>query len=317
MSETFKTGVPGREKIGPMIDLANAETFLTTHARLLERGRLELLFEHEGGVERVLSTLAAYRNPDGGFGWGLEPDQRAPSSQPAGAYQGFVVLGEVAEIDAAAASPLAVGLCDWAQTAALPGGALPFSLAGAASPGTAPWWAAGDPTAPSLHITAGICAHAQRVRAHDPALAEHPWLAEATDWCLAQVAARERPGRGYELAFVLSLLDAVVDLRPQAAAELERMAAFVPASGELPVSEGADDEKLRPLAISPLPDRPLRALMPAGAVARHLEELEREQLPDGGWTVDFPSSSPAGAIEWRGIATIDALRLLRANGRLG
>jgi hypothetical protein len=298
-----------------MTDLATAETFLTTHARLLERARLDLLLARDGAAARVAAALAAYRNPDGGFGWGLEPDQRAGSSQPAGAYQGFVVLTELAAADPAAASDLTTGLCDWAQTAALPGGALPFSLAGARSPGTAPWWAAGDPSAPSLHITTGICAHAHHVRVHLPALAADPWLNAATDWCLEQVATQERPGSAYELAFTLSLLDAVLDVRPQATALLERMAAHVPPSGDLPVHEGSGDEKLRPLMISPLPDRPLRALMPAGAVDRHLGELAQEQLDDGGWTVDFPSSSPAGTMEWRGIATVEALQLLRANGR--
>lgn len=309
-----------------MTDLVNAETFLTTNARLLERQRLDLSLGRAGAAERVLSALAAYGNPDGGFGWGLEPDQRAASSQPAGAYQGFTVLAEVvaalaregaAGSDAARASDLAVALCDWAGSVALDGGALPFSLAGAASAGTAPWWAGGDPAVPSLHITAGICAHAQHVRAHDAALAAHPWLTDATDWCLQHVASQERPDSAYELAFVLGLLDAIVDVRPEAAAQLERMAAFVPPSGELPVHGGSEDEKLRPLQIAPRPDRPLRALFPADAIARHLTELESEQQPDGGWTVDFPSSSPAGTVEWRGIATVEALGLLRDNGRLG
>lgn len=296
-----------------MTDIAHAETFITTHARLLERQRLELLLGRAGAAERVLAALAAYRNPDGGFGWGLEPDQRAPSSQPAGAYEGFQLLAEAAP---ATTSPLATALCDWAQRVTLPGGGLPFALAGAASPGTAPWWAGADPAEPSLHITAGICAHAHHLRAHDPAVAAHPWLAQATDWCLRQVAAQERPDSAYELAFTLGLLDAVVDLRPEASEPLERLAALIPSSGALGVHGPDSEEKLRPLTLSPLPGRPLRALMPAGAIERDLDALAAEQQPDGGWTVDFPSSSPAGASAWRGIATVQALSLLHANGRI-
>ncbi|HST43414.1 MAG TPA: hypothetical protein VLK58_28065 [Conexibacter sp.] len=299
-----------------MTDITRAETFLATHARLLERRRLELLLRRAGAVDGVLSALAAYRNPDGGYGYGLEPDLRAAGSQPAGAFQALTVLAELAEQApeaAPAAGELTGRLCDWLDTIALDGGALPFSLAGADGPGTAPWWAGGDPTEPSLHITAGIGAYAQRVRAQAPALADHPWLTRATDWCLEQVAAGQRPeGGGYTLAFVLGLLDAVVDVRPSATAELERMAAFVPESGALPVSGGTDSEVLRPLRISPEPGRPLRALMPAEAIARDLAALAGEQEEDGGWTVDFPSSSPAGALEWRGIATIEAITLLRA-----
>jgi hypothetical protein len=33
-------------------------------------------------TDGALAALDAYRNADGGFGWGLEPDVRAPGSQP-------------------------------------------------------------------------------------------------------------------------------------------------------------------------------------------------------------------------------------------
>ena len=36
------------------------------------------------GPVDALDTLEGYRNDDGGYGWGLEPDLRAPESQPAG-----------------------------------------------------------------------------------------------------------------------------------------------------------------------------------------------------------------------------------------
>lgn len=291
-----------------MTDIAQAETFIATHARLLERHRLELLLGRGGAGERVLAALAAYRNADGGFGWGLEPDQRAASSQPAGAYQALTVLEQLAPAE----SELATALADWVQTVTLPGGGLPFALAGAASPGTAPWWAGADPAEPSLHITAGICDHAHRV----PALAGHPWLTTATDWCLEQIAAQERPGDAYEFAFSLGLLDAAAERRPQAAELLERLAAFIPPAGELGVHGPDSEQKLRPLTISPRPGRPLRALMPDGAIEHQLDALADEQRADGGWTVDFPSSSPAGEIEWRGIATVDALSLLHENGRI-
>ena len=33
----------------------------------------------------LLAALDGYRNPDGGYGWGLEPDLRTPESQPGAA----------------------------------------------------------------------------------------------------------------------------------------------------------------------------------------------------------------------------------------
>jgi hypothetical protein len=40
------------------------------------------------------------------------------------------------------------------------------------------------------------------------------------------------------------------------------------------------------------------------------------QREDGGWTFNWPAWSPLAELEWRGSVTVDALRVLRANGRL-
>jgi hypothetical protein len=82
------------------------------------------------------------------------------------------------------------------------------------------------------------------------------------------------------------------------------------------VPGGAAAEAVRPLDLSPRPDRPLRALLDPAAVEADLDRLEGEQAADGGWTVDWVQRSPAGGLEWRGWATVRAVRVLRANGRL-
>jgi hypothetical protein len=53
----------------------------------------------------------------------------------------------------------------------------------------------------------------------------------------------------------------------------------------------------------------------AHRVARHDPEVA-EQHDDGGWDVDWKHWSPAGGLEWRGWATVRAVRILRAHGRL-
>lgn len=295
-----------------MIDIDAARTFMDTHARLIDRRAVELLLD-DAPPEPLLTALAAYRNPDGGFGWALEPDLRVPGSQPVGALEALELLARIAP----ATSPLGKETCDWLDGAAFATGAIPFVIAGADAPGTAPWWAHADPAAASLHLTSAIGSAAHRVGRHDPAVAGHPWVARATDWALREIASRPSLG-SYELMYVLRLLDvlAAADADPRATAQLERLAALIPPSGELPVREGSDDEKLRLLDISQHPGTPLRALLDASAVERALAELEAGQREDGGWTVDFPSSSPAAALEWRGIATLRALETLREHGRL-
>jgi hypothetical protein len=255
----------------------------------------------------ALAVLAGYGNADGGFGWALEPDSRAPGSQPVAALHAFEVFAEVAPLT----SPLATGLLDWCGAVALPGGALPFALAGGASAGSAPMWASVDATAPSLHMTAVVLGIAQRVARHDPAVAAHPWLREATDWSLGKIAAIDGPQHAIEFRYVLALLDAL-----GAGDELARLGAHLPADGTLAVTGGKPDEAMRPLDFSPEPGRPLRDLLDPQAIEADLDRLEAEQHDDGGWDVDWAHWSPMGGLEWRGWATVRALRILRDNGRL-
>jgi hypothetical protein len=294
-----------------VIDLAAASVFMATHARLLDRRRLDRLLD-DAPADGLLAALAAYRNADGGFGWALEPDLRSPTSQPVGALHAFEVL----EVIAPATSPLAIGLCDWLASVTLPDGGLPFALPGADAPGSAPWWAGANQTTSSLHITTAVCGQAHRLAAHDPAVAGHAWLQQATEHCLRAVAALPEPGGAYELRYVLQFLDAIVDTVPEASNELERLARFLPSSGELAVDGGLEGEKLRPLDFAPLPGRSVRAYVSADVIDRDLERLAGEQRDDGGWDVDFLPSSPAAALEWRGYLTVRAIALLNTNQRL-
>jgi hypothetical protein len=293
------------------VDLTAARSFMAGHARVLDRRRFELLFDG-ADAEPVLAALEAYRNGDGGYGHGLEPDLRAPESQPAAALHAFEVFAEVAPVTA----PEAVELCNWLDAVALPDGGLPFALPIEDPTGCAPFWAHADPHAFSLQITAIVAAHANRVAAHDPAVAGHPWLVRATSRCLAAIAALDAAPAAYELAFALRLLDAVHDREAAAPALLARVGDYVPEDGRVVVAGGLPDETLRPLDLAPEPGRPARTLLDEAPVAADLERLAGEQGEDGGWSVDFQSYSPAAALEWRGYATVRALSVLRDNAML-
>jgi hypothetical protein len=64
------------------------------------------------------------------------------------------------------------------------------------------------------------------------------------------------------------------------------------------------------------PDSLARALFDEATIKAHLDHLARGQRTDGGWTFSWLAWSPAAEQEWRGCVTVDALRVLRANGRL-
>jgi len=291
------------------IDIPAALSFMAGHARLLDRRRLELLLG-AGDRAAVLSALDAYRNPDGGYGWGIEPDLRAGESQPSGALHAFEVLGDIAPV----CSPRAAELCDWLGSTSLPDGGLAFALPVGDAAAVAPFWAGADPAVSSLQITAYVAAAAQRVAAFDPAVAQHAWTARATRYCIAAIAAIDAAPHALVVNASLALLDAVHDTQAEAPALLRRLGELIPADGRLHVGGGAEDEFIRPLDLAPSPDRPVRELLRPDVIERDIERLAGEQRDDGGWPVDFASYSPAARLEWRGYATVRALDVLTHNG---
>jgi hypothetical protein len=274
------------------IDLPAAVSFMATHGRILDRRRLQLL-RGESDADAVLAALDGYRNSDGGYGWGLEPDLRSAESQPTAGMHAFEVLGEVAP----ATTSHAVKLCDWLDRHSRPDGGLPFALAVEDPTGCAPFWAQADPTTSSLMMTAQVAARAHVVARHDRAVADHPWLATATQWCLDAIRTVDTAPHAYELLFALQFLDAAADVVPEAGALLDHLGRYIPADGSLPVEGGAENETLHPLDVAPDSGRPVRSLFAAGVIAADLERLEGRQQSDGGWAVDFVSFSPAASLE--------------------
>ena len=293
------------------VDLAAAADFLAGSARVLDRRRFELLFGG-GQAGPVLAAVDGYRNPDGGYGWGLEPDLRSTTSQPGGALHALEVFAEIG----VACAERARALCAWLAAVTLPDGGLPFALPVPDPAACAPFWATAHATRSSLQITAVVAATAYRAAAVVPGIADHPWLARATDHCLSAIGALGAGAPAMELAFAVQFLDAAAPARPDAAALVERLRDVVPADGLLHVEGGAPDEYMRPLDFAPFPGGPGRSLFAPGTVEAELDRLEDGQRDDGGWAVDFVSYSSAAALEWRGHQSVQALSLLRANARL-
>lgn len=73
---------------------------------------------------------------------------------------------------------------------------------------------------------------------------------------------------------------------------------------------------MTPLHLAPRPDSPWRALFTEDAIEGHLDRLQRDQQPDGGWPLTWEPPGLASTLEWRGIETLRALRVFVAYGRL-
>lgn len=286
-----------------MTDLAAAADFIWLHARLIDRHRFAHLFLG-AGAEAVVRTLRGYQNADGGFGHALEPDLRTPTSQPAAGHHALEFLAEAGALD----DPMAQTACDFLVTIARPDGGIPFLLPTALDHPRAPWWQAGDDS--SLIQTAANAAVLHRARVG------HPWLDGATAFCWARVDAG-RIHSAYDARFAVAFLDAVPDA-DRAEEALDRLGPTLVDRGFVvldPLTERGD-AAFTPLELAPDPAGRSRRLFTPDVIGRHLDALGDEQQDDGGWTFPWPAWAPAAAHEWRGWVTIDALKVLRANGRL-
>ena len=78
----------------PKSNFLKARDFLLTNARMIERRLFEFHFAN-GNMKGVFHAVYAYRNPDGGFGHGMEPDTASPESQPLFSIMALETLDEV------------------------------------------------------------------------------------------------------------------------------------------------------------------------------------------------------------------------------
>jgi hypothetical protein len=281
------------------IDQPAAETFIWSAARLVDRHRYALLFK-DGEAEPVMDALRGYRNPDGGFGHGLEPDLRGPGSQPAATLYALEILTEAGAAD----SELTRDARAWTAHIAEPDGGIPAVLPGFEHYPHSPWFAPETGSVLTFGLAAGF---------HAGGVADDEWLARATGWCWRSIDATEQPG-GYWLKFALAFLDVVPD-EQRARAAIGSLKARIGTSAIAPVG-GVEGEALRPLDLSPRPRSRSRDLTGEAPIEAHLDAIESTQQQDGGWLFDWLSWAPAQTTDWRGNVTIRALIWLRDNGRL-
>jgi hypothetical protein len=293
--------------------LTAGRAFLEREGRLIERRLASVLFDgaDPGGV---VDAVRAYRNSDGGFGHGLEPDKRCPDSLPIDvecALEILLVSG------ASGVGDLVLAAWDWLGSVAAEDGAVPLSFPVMEGHPRAEHWS--DWTyAPGLNPTAGLAGRLHRMGV------EHPWLDRATAWCWTRLESSSDSdsgsGSGFDedahaLAEVLVFLADVPD-RTRAASVGEHVGDWLAGLQWFRADPADPSYGLTPLHLAPSPRSPWQRLFDDQAIDGHLDRLVRDQQPDGGWPITWEPPGLASTMEWRGIETLRALRTLRAYGRL-
>lgn len=293
----------------PGVRAADAEEFVFRHGRLLERRRVHRLL-HGGGLDGVLAALGAYRNPDGGFGHGLEPDVRSPHSEPLAT---LTALDLLASWDLPDHPWVRAGL-EWAAAGSDLDGAVPLIGGSSLEWPHAPWLQAATG---GSHLTHGFAAVALLTGF------EGGWTEAAVAWGRGRLTAPDalHPDGtlglpAYEVKYAVRLLTALGVADPQGHPVLTAVGESLRRDGSLPVSGGAEGEAISAVDLlhspwsRPFPSELPGRLAPADVLTAGLGRLAAGQREDGGWTVDWPAWSPAQGLEWRGIRTVEALELL-------
>ncbi|MEV3972142.1 hypothetical protein AB0K68_29005 [Streptomyces sp. NPDC050698] len=293
--------------------VTRAERFVWLTARVLDQHRFAHHFRG-GAADPVETALDAYRNEDGGYGHGLEPDLRGPVSQPLHTAQALRVLDAVGRC----AGRSVERVCRYLTSVSTADGALPAIHPSQSGYPTAPFVTVVDDPPSDLLATGPVVGLLHRNEVW------HAWLFRATDFCWQAVESLEK-SHPYEIEAAVAFLDSVPD-RPRAQAAADRLGRLVRAHrlaaldpgdpGAYPVSPGyAPGEHHFPYDYARTPRSLARAWFTDDEMARSLDHLAAQQQEDGGWPVRWRHWAPAPALEARPVVTIEALSVLRAYGR--
>jgi hypothetical protein len=281
--------------------LRAAEHFTMRNARLIDRQRFAHLFQN-GPTEPVRSALAAYRNIDGGYGNGLDPDLRGHASQPAATQIALHYLDELGPIP----QKLGHGICQYLAGASDPSGGLPPVLPTVRHSEAAPWYRYTTDFGARLDTTAFITGllHKSHIT--------HPWRDTATAYCWKRIDALSWT-TAHEAVGVCTFLQHVDD-RPRAIQAINRLSTKIRAV--IDVHPRAIGHVHTPLDLATNPQHIARPLFTDAEIERNLDLFERQQRPDGGWDANWDHWDTTATHDREGMRTIQRLLILRAYGRL-
>jgi hypothetical protein len=274
-----------------------AREFVRTDARVLERRLFATVFEGADPAG-VVDALRGYQNADGGFGHGLEPDKRCPDSTGLDVETAFDVLIAAGARD----DELVRRAVDWLQSTATPEGAV--SLASPVIEGYPRAEHMSEWTyTPALNPTAGLVGRLYALGV------EHPWRDQAEAWCKAELA-KGLPEDAHAVHESLEFLEHA------GTPDVERVRDWLPKVSYYRADAADPSYGVTPLQFAPTPDSVWRQLFDDAQIDGHLDRLIADQQDDGGWAITWEPPGKAATLEYRGIVTVQALRTLKAYGRL-
>ncbi|MCY3833478.1 MAG: hypothetical protein OXG85_10710 [Chloroflexi bacterium] len=272
-------------------DLGKARYFVYGNGTLFERALFSWLFDG-GSLQRLHQIILCYKNPDNGFGHGLEQDLKAPQSNPL-ALEYLLGLLKHAAVPP---GQILAGASDWVETQMDADGNLRNPPEIRDYP-LAPWWQEwGGQTMPDSIVGNLMylgCASSSLVeKSKRWALANHkPETIRANEWLFMAYHA-------FDFFFAL---DDFPQLERYRQATVDNIVAC---------AESAPPSQYDSLfAFAPTADSMIARALPAGLLDRFLDGLSNSQQEAGHW------QDQHNLPQWFPMTTINVLLALKRHGR--
>ena len=281
-----------------------ARDFILTNARMIERRLFEFHFEN-GNKEGVFHAVYAYRNADGGFGHGMEPDTASPESQPLFSIMALETLDEIGYLTK---EIILNDFMPYFEKITTDKGGIPWMLQPtsdypcAGHFKTVKEWAALSTTAPLLGI----------LEKYD---IEIPWMRKAEQFVWKEID-RIQEKHVFCYLCVPRRLQFLQHTKSKDKVEkaLKDLKNWILADGVL--CKDRSDEgwglygKPHSLNYAPAPESMLNSIFPEEMINADLNELIKRQDSDGRWNTWY-GLSEGMKLEWAGIQTLWTLKILK------
>jgi len=286
-----------------------ARDFILTNARMIERRLFDFYFENNYS-DGVYHAVYAYRNSDGGFGHGMEPDTASPESQP---LFSIMALETLDEIDYLTKDIILNDFMPYFESVTTEKGGIPWMLRPttkypcAEHFETVKEWAALSTTAPLLGIL-------------EKYHIDIPWMKKAEAFVWQEIdRIKEKhvfchlcvPRRLQFLIYTKSKM--------QAQKALQDLKQWILADGVICTDKSDDGwglyEKPHSLCYAPSPNSMLQSIFSEDMIDADLNELINRQKDDGRWDTWY-GLSEGMKLEWAGIQTLWTLKILKNYNRI-
>ena len=286
-----------------------AKDFILTNARMIERRLYQYQFENDD-PKGVFHAVYAYRNSDGGFGHGMEPDTASPESQPLFSVMALETLDEVGYLNK---EIILNDFMPYFEGITTEKGGIPWMLRPLSDYPceghfkTVKEWAALSTTAPLLAIL-------------EKYKIEIPWMQKAEEFIWQEI---ERIKEKHVFCYLciprrLQFLK-YTKSRDKAERALNDLRNWILAEGVL-CEDKSDDGwglygKPHSLCYAPSPKSILNPIFSNKMINSDLNALIDKQKNDGRWDTWY-GISEGTKLEWAGIQTLWTLKILKNYDRI-